>query len=73
MFELYDRLLQAGEVDSKEVLLRESLRQIRLKHVEEFSHHAQRSCIMADAPGLLFFDGGSYSLSLADIGVCQSM
>lgn len=64
--------LQGGEVDEKGALLRETLKQIRLKHIEEFSHHAEKSCIMADAPGLLFFDGGSYSLSLSDIGASHA-
>lgn len=59
-------------MDGKDALLRESLKQIRLKHVDKFWDHAEKSCIMADAPGLLYFDGGSYSLSLSDIGMHPS-
>jgi hypothetical protein len=36
--------------------------------MDRFSEHAQKSCLMADAPGLLYFDGGSYSSSLQDLG-----
>eukprot|EP00892_Ulva_mutabilis_P006349 jgi/Ulvmu1/4086/UM019_0065.1 len=67
--ELHTRVKEVGgEVDGKEALLRESLKQIRLKHIEQFPDHAEKSCLMAHAPGLLHFDGGSYSLSLSDIG-----
>ena len=56
--------LQGGEIDDNPALLRQTLKQIKLCQMEEFAEHAEKSCLMADAAGLLHFDGGSYSCLL---------
>ena len=61
--------LQGGEIDDNPALLRQTLKQIKLCQMEEFAEHAEKSCLMADAAGLLHFDGGSYSSSISDLGV----
>ena len=60
--------LQGGEIDDNPALLRQTLKQIKLCQMEEFAEHAEKSCLMADAAGLLHFDGGSYSSSISDLG-----
>lgn len=62
-------MLQGGEIDENPALLRQTLKQIKLCQMDEFAEHAEKSCLMADAAGLLHFDGGSYSSSLSDLGV----
>jgi hypothetical protein len=60
--------VQAGDVEGKAALLRRTVRSIKLSDAETFEAHAERTCLSHDAPGFLYFDGGSYSYSDFNIG-----
>ena len=59
--------MQAGDDDDEEALIRETQHFVRLGDGVENLIEPTTEQLSNDA-GLLYFDGGSYSSSLADIG-----